>query len=247
MRPDDPDCHRQVLLSKAKPPEFSPAAFSVRKMDYLEPLQVIWDYLCLRQAPCKADCIVGFGNFNTDIAVRAAELYLQGYAPKILFTGGLGRNTQGLLPEPEAVRFARVAMECGVPAEDILLEDKSTNTAENIRFTRDLLREKGLPHGKILGVHQPFMERRISAAMGVYWPELAFSVTSPQVTIPQYLQRAKEQGVSEHASVCVIVGDFQRMELYAQKGWQLPQQIPEEAWEAFRKLVALGFDSQLAK
>jgi len=73
-------------------------------MDYLEPLQVIWDYLCLKQTPRKADCIVGFGNFNTDIARRAAELYQQGLAPKILFTGGLGRNTEGLLPEPEAVR-----------------------------------------------------------------------------------------------------------------------------------------------
>jgi uncharacterized SAM-binding protein YcdF (DUF218 family) len=216
-------------------------------MDYLEPLQVIWDYLCLRQTPQKADCIVGFGNFNTDIAVRAAQLYRQGLAPKVLFTGGLGRNTQGLMPEPEAVRFARVAMEQGVPAEDILLEDQSTNTAENIRFTRRLLEEKGLPHGRILGVHQPFMERRIQAAMGVYWPELDFSVTSPQVTIPEYLQRARQQGISEHASVCVIVGDFQRMELYAQKGWQLPQQIPQEAWKAFHRLVELGFDSQLAK
>ena len=190
---------------------------------------------------------MGFGNFNTDIARRAAELYHQGLAPKILFTGGLGRNTEGLLPEPEAVRFARVAMECGVPEEDILLEDRSTNTKENILFTRQLLEEKNLPHRYILGVHQPFMERRIKAAMGVYWPELHFSVTSPQVTIPEYLARAREQGVSEEASVSVIVGDFQRMDLYAKLGYQLPQHIPEDAWAAFHKLVELGFDKQLAK
>ena len=216
-------------------------------MEFLEPLQVIWDYLCLRQTPEKADCIVGFGNFNTDIARRAAQLYHQGLAPKILFTGGLGRNTEGLLPEPEAVRFAKVAMECGVPEKDILLEDKSTNTKENIEFARALLEREGIPTGHILGVHQPFMERRIQAAMGVYWPELNFSVTSPQVTIPEYLARAKEQGVSENASVSVIVGDFQRMDLYAKKGYQLPQHIPEEAWAAFHRLVELGYDKQLAK
>ena len=216
-------------------------------MNYLPPLQVIWDYLCLNQTLEKADCIVGFGNFNTDIARRAAELYHQGYAPKVLFTGGLGRNTEGLLPEQEAVRFAKVAMECGVPAADILIEDKSANTKENIEFTRCLLEREGIPHGHILGVHQPFMERRIKAAMGVYWPELRFSVTSPQVTIPEYLTRAKEQGISENASVSVIVGDFQRMDLYAKKGYQLPQHIPEEAWTAFRELVAMGFDKQLAK
>lgn len=216
-------------------------------MDYLQPLQVIWDYLKLHQTPQVADCIVGFGNFNTDIARRAAELYHQGYAPKVLFTGGLGRNTEGLLPEPEALRFARVALECGVPECDILLEDRSTNTKENILFTRQLLEEKQLPHSHILGVHQPFMERRITAAMGVYWPELHFSVTSPQVTIPEYLQRARQQGISENASISVIVGDFQRMELYAQKGYQLPQMIPQEAWDAFYQLVAMGYDQQLAK
>lgn len=216
-------------------------------MDYLEPLQVIWDYLCLGQEPQKADCIVGFGNFNTNIARRATQLYLDGYAPKVLFTGGLGRNTEGLLPEPEAVRFAKVAMECGVPEEDILIEDKSTNTKENIEFTRALLEEHGIPHNHILGVHQPFMERRIVSAMGVYWPELNFSVTSPQVSIPEYLADAKRQGISENASVSVIVGDFQRMDLYAKKGYQLPQVIPEEAWTAFRKLVAMGYDKQLAK
>ena len=213
----------------------------------LAPLQVIWDYLGLHQQPGKADVIVGFGNFNDNIARRAAELYHQGLAPKILFTGGLGRNTLGLLPETEAARFARVAMECGVPDQDIIREDKSTNTAENILFTKQLLEALEVPHGHILGVHQPFMERRITAAMGVYWPELRFSVTSPQVTIPQYLEDAKKQGITENASISVIVGDFQRMELYAEKGWQLPQEIPEEAWAAFHRLVAMGYDKQLAR
>ncbi len=216
-------------------------------MDFLKPLQVIWDYLGMHQTPEKADVIVGFGNFNTDIARRAAELYRQGYAPKVLFTGGLGRNTEGLLPEPEAVRFAKVAMACGVPESDILLEDRSRNTKENIDLTRQLLEKRNIPHGKILGVHQPFMERRITAAMGVYWPELDFSVTSPQVTISEYLARAKEQGITENASVSVIVGDFQRIDLYAKLGYQLPQHIPEEAWAAFRELVAMGYDKQLAK
>lgn len=216
-------------------------------MEYLSNLQIIWDYLRLGEEPKKADVIVGFGNFNTDIAARAAELYLKGYAPKILFTGGLGRNTAGLLPESEAQRFKRTAMACGVPECDIIIEDKSTNTRENIEFSRSLLEELKLPHGHILGVHQPFMERRITAAWGVYWPEQLFSVTSPQLSIPEYLRRAREQGISENASVSVIVGDFQRMDLYAKLGYQLPQYIPPEAWDAFHALVKMGFDKQLAK
>ena len=216
-------------------------------MDFLPPLQILWDYLGMHQKPEKADVIVGFGNFNDNIARRAAELYLQGYAPKILFTGGLGRNTKNLLPEPEAERFARVAMECGVPEGDILREDRSTNTKENILFTREMLERLGLKHEKILGVHQPFMERRICAAMGVYWPEQSFRVTSPQVSIPEYLREAERQGMTQEGSISVIVGDFQRMDLYARLGYQLPQEIPEQAWEAFRQLVDMGYDKQLAK
>ena len=216
-------------------------------MDFLSPLQILWDYLGMHQTPEKADVIVGFGNFNDNIARRAAELYLQGYAPKILFTGGLGRNTKNLLSEPEAERFARVAMECGVPEGDILREDRSTNTKENILFTREMLERLGLKHEKILGVHQPFMERRICAAMGVYWPEQSFRVTSPQVTIAEYLREAERQGMTQEGSISVIVGDFQRMDLYARLGYQLPQEIPEQAWEAFRQLVDMGYDKQLAK
>ena len=216
-------------------------------MDFLQTRQVIWAYMGMHQEPQKADCIVGFGNFNDNIARRAAELYHQGYADRILFTGGLGRNTKGLLPEPEAARFARVAVECGVPKDAILQEDKSTNTKENILFTRNMLTELGVPHDHILGVHQPFMERRICAALGVYWPEVKITVTSPQVTIAEYLADAKRQGITENAAVSVIVGDFQRMDLYAQKGDQLPQEIPPQAWEAFYQLVGMGFDQQLAK
>lgn len=210
-------------------------------------LKVIWDYMHLNMEPGPADCIVGFGNYNVNIALRAAELYRAGYAPKVLFTGGLGRNTAGMWTGSEAERFAAAAVAAGVPESDVIVEDKSTNTAENITFTRDKLAELGLTVRRLLGVHQPFMERRIYAAMKVYWPEVDLVVTSPQVDIRQYLRDAVAQGLEEKAAIDVIVGDFQRMELYARKGWQIPQDIPETAWTAFRELVALGYDGQLAR
>ena len=85
------------------------------------------------------------------------------------------------------------------------------------------------------------------AAMGVYWPEVKLTVTSPVVQIPEYLQDAKEQGITERAAIEVIVGDFQRLDIYAMKGYQLPQDIPEDKWRAFYRLVEMGYDGQLAK
>lgn len=210
-------------------------------------LKVIWDYMHMNMEPGPADCIVGFGNYNVNIALRAAELYRAGYAPRVLFTGGLGRNTAGMWTGSEAERFAAAAIAAGVPERDVIVEDRSTNTAENITFTREKLAALGLPVRRLLGVHQPFMERRIYAAMKVYWPEAELTVTSPQVDIRQYLRDAVAQGLEEKAAIDVIVGDFQRIELYAQKGWQIPQEVPEEAKAAFRALVELGYDGQLAK
>ena len=216
-------------------------------MDYLPHLQILWDYLCLHRKPERASCILGFGSFDENVARRSAQLYLQGYAPRIIFTGGLGRCTSGRFTITEAERFANLAMELGVPRKDILLEDKSTNTKENIAFTRTLMEEKGIPCDYVLGVHKPYMERRIVAAMGVYWPELNFTVTSPQMTIPEYLTEAKRQGLGAAEAISVIVGDFQRIDLYAQKGYQLPQEIPREAWDAYHALVEMGYTSQLTK
>ncbi len=216
-------------------------------MNDLEPLQILWDYLSVCQPPEKADVIVGFGCFDTSVAIRAAELYREGFAPKVLFTGGLGRNTAGLFTEPEAVRFAGIAMEQGVPEPDILLEDKSTNTRENIVFTRALLEERQIPHGRILGVHKHYMERRIWAAMANYWPEQHFTVTSPRMTLQQHLDHALSLGMTRHETVSTIVGDLQRMELYARLGYQIPQEIPEQVWNAYRTLVEMGFDTQLVK
>lgn len=216
-------------------------------MDTLACAQVLWDYLCLHTPPKKADCIVGFGCYNEDIPRRAAQLYQDGFAPWVLFTGGLGRNTAQMWTESEAERFGRIALAEGVPKNALLLETESTNTAENIAYTRDLLTQKGIAVSSILGVHKPYMERRIYAAWKNYWPEMPFEVTSYQQNMAEYLETNAARGRSCHATVEMLVGDFQRMDLYAKKGYQIPQEIPDTVWSAFYALVEMGYTAQLAK
>ena len=216
-------------------------------MDTLACAQVLWDYLCLHTPPKKADCIVGFGCYNEDIPRRAAQLYWDGFAPWVLFTGGLGRNTAHMWTESEAERFGRIALAEGVPKNALLLETESTNTAENIAFTRDLLAQKGIAVSSILGVHKPYMERRIYAAWKNYWPEMSFEVTSYQQNMAEYLETNAARGRSSRATVEMLVGDFQRMDLYAKKGYQIPQEIPDTVWSAFYVLVEMGYTAQLAK
>lgn len=213
----------------------------------LQLTQVLWDYMVLGQQVEKADCIVGFGCYNEDVARRAAQLYHQGYAPRILFTGALGRNTRNMWIEGEAERFARIAVQEGVPERDILLEQRASNSGENLIFSRRLLLEAGFPAPRIIGVQKPYMERRLYAAFPVYWPEATVTVTSWQQTLPEYLAGVSRWGRTEEDTVNMIVGDFQRMDVYARKGYQIPQEIPQKAWDAFEALVQLGYSNQLCK
>jgi len=45
----------------------------------------------------------------------------------------------------------------------------------------------------------------------------------------------------------VLVGDFQRIEVYARLGYQLPQQIPGQVRHAFDALVAMGYTRELVE
>ena len=206
---------------------------------------VIWNYMRLDMELHPSDCIVGFGCYNDDIPLRCAQLYHQGYAPKILFTGGLGRNTAEMWTESEADRFGRIASEAGVPQEALILENKSTNSAENILFTKDKLTQVGLTPSRLIGVHKPFMERRLYAAWQVYWPEMPIIVTSPQLTLDEYIKNSMAQGLSEKKVIDVMVGDFQRIDVYAKRGYQIPQEIPQQVWDAFHELMSLGHTSEL--
>lgn len=54
------------------------------------------------------------------------------------------RNGAGEWAVPEAELFAEEAMKKGVPGDCILIENKSTNTGENVRFSRAVLEKAGI-------------------------------------------------------------------------------------------------------
>ncbi|HVK46683.1 MAG TPA: YdcF family protein [Pseudobacter sp.] len=203
----------------------------------------LWDYHLLNQALDKSDCILALGTHDLRVAERAAELYLEGYAPLVVFSGGLGKITKDIWSESEAERFAAVAIKKGVPAEAILTENKSTNTGENILFTQQLLKEQNREVESFIVVQKPYMERRSLATFKVHWPEKKLSVTSPRVAFEDY---ATEE-IPMETFINSMVGDLQRIRVYPEKGFQVYQEIPAEVWSAYEQLVALGFDRFVIK
>ncbi|HEV2355908.1 MAG TPA: YdcF family protein [Puia sp.] len=201
----------------------------------------LWDYHHLYHIPAPSDCILVLGSLDLRVANRGAELYLQGLAPYMVFSGGLGNITKRMWKDPEAELFARIALDLGVPAEAIFTEDRSTNTGENILFTQRLLEEKGLHPHKFLLVQKPYMERRSFATFKKHWPDKELLVTSPQIGFENYA--TPEMPIEQ--VIDLMVGDLQRIKVYPEKGFQIPQDIPDEVWAAYEKLVGWGFTRHL--
>lgn len=81
----------------------------------------------------KADCIIVLGSikatkYRVPVAVNA---YKNGRAPKIMMCGGAMRNFETGC-SPEARQMYQKALELGVPGENIIVEEHSQNTIENV-------------------------------------------------------------------------------------------------------------------
>jgi len=203
----------------------------------------LWDYHHMHHTLEKSDCILVLGSHDLRVAERGADIYLQGLAPIIIFSGGLGNLTKDMWTETEADLFATIALDKGVPREAIFIENKSTNTGENILFTQRLLQDKKLDLKSFIVVQKPYMERRSYATFKKHWPEKELLVTSPLLSFEEY----PSNEIPLERVINIMVGDLQRIKIYPEKGFQIPQKIPADVWRAWERLVEMGFDGHLVK
>lgn len=205
--------------------------------------QTIWDYHHLNHTLQPSDLILALGSNDIRVAEYAADLYLQRLAPLLMFSGNVGALTKDQFTKPEAEVFADIARQKGVPDEVILLEPESTNTGENIDFSRRVLAAHGLDPSRIILVQKPYMERRAYATFRQHWPEKEVIVASPPIPFSDY----SNESLPKDKVINIMVGDLQRIQLYPSLGFQIAQEIPAEVWQAYETLVALGYDQHLMK
>ena len=216
--------------------------------DRLRPfVERIWNYHQLNHQLARSDAIMVLCSHDTRVAEYAARLFLDEWAPRLIFSGGAGAITERLFSEREADRFAAIATRLGVPADRIIVENQSTNTGENVRFTRRLLAARAIDVRTFILVQKPYMERRTFATFRKLWPEPSVCVTSPRVSLDDYLSHYANAALSADDVISIMVGDLQRIRVYPEKGFQIPQPIPDDVWIAFRELVAAGYDGHLVE
>lgn len=215
-------------------------------MDIDKNAKIIWDFMQMNMSLQKADAIFVLCSHDIRVAERALDLYNEEYAPQVIVSGGAGKLTEDVFNKPEAEVFKDMLVSGGVPEASIIVEPKSANTGENVRFTFSLLNSLGMVFDSFILVQKPYMERRTYATFKKQWPEskTQIFVTSPRLSYEEYIN---EGTLDKDLIINVMVGDLQRIREYPKKGFQIEQDIPDVVWHSYENLLAAGYTKHLIR
>jgi len=137
-------------------------------MDQKE-IRKITDYIFLKSNPQKADLALVFGTRHQEAINKVFELYRDELIPIILISGGINRVTG----ENEALEMSNNLIQLGVKKEDIILEEQSTNSLENVLFSKQIISEKiGFDKiKKIIAIVKHYHSRRALMTLKKHFPK----------------------------------------------------------------------------
>jgi uncharacterized SAM-binding protein YcdF (DUF218 family) len=204
-------------------------------------VETLWNYHDMRHELRPCDAGIGLGGRDLGVALVAVDLFRHGMFPCVVFTGGNSPTTVRRFPRGEAVHYREYAIAHGVPAESILLEPRATNTMENIAFAREVLATHRIRPRSILIMSRPYQQRRAYATCKKLWPEVEVVCAARRLPLDDYVESIGDA----KRVIDMIVGDTQRIELYAERGFAIRQAVPEEVRAAYARLVDAGYTGRL--
>ena len=204
----------------------------------------LWNWHCVGHQAAPAHVMVCFGGNDLRVARHAAQLMREGMAQWLVVSGGVAHQDDLLKTAwagTECEAFTQEILAQGVAPQCLIAEPRARNTAENLRFSREALAQRGLAAESLLLVCKPHMQRRILATAAVEWPEVPYRAASFTLALDAYCTDA----LSKDYAAQLMVGDLQRLQRYPAAGFCAPQRVPDEVLAASQALIAAGFDRHL--
>jgi uncharacterized SAM-binding protein YcdF (DUF218 family)/glycosyltransferase involved in cell wall biosynthesis len=179
---------------------------------------VWWGAAPLRMsaAPAPADAIVVFaggvgesgkaGEGTEERVQHGIDVYKAGYGRHLILSSGY------LYSFPEADVMRSLAIQQGVPAAAIDVEQRSTNTHENVAFTDEILRRNGWR--SVLLVSSPYHMRRALLVWRKVAPEIRVVPTPPPKS--QFYDHARGASLEQ---VRAIAHEYLAIAAYWIRGW----------------------------
>lgn len=191
----------------------------------------IYEYLALRDGDhSSADIVIGFGHFDKRIAHRCADVFHDGCAPRILFTGGRGAGTADIAAsEARFLRDQALRHRPGLDPAAILTECGSTNTSGNMLLSAQLLARLDPPlrfgHEirRALIVATPYRQRRVWLTCRKIAPAVDFVNSPPASTFTADARMMASKGLD---LIQGLRGEIERLERYARLGYIEADTIP---------------------
>jgi len=177
-------------------------------------IKKITNYIFLKSNPQrqKADLALVFGTCHPEAINKTYELYRDKFVNKILISGGVNRVTS----ENEALKMSRKLIDLGVKQQDIILEDKSTNSLENVLFSKKVIDEKfGFNNiKKIIAIVKHYHSRRALMTLKRYFPK---NIELIPVTYKIY-GFTKDNWFENDIGKEKVIGEFEKISKYLDKG-----------------------------
>lgn len=128
-------------------------------------------YIFLDTTPQKSDIglVMGTTKTYTEAAKRTWNLYKKGVIQRIIISGGINRNNKN----NESTLLKNELLNLGIPEDVITLEQKSTNTLENVIYSRNLIQKKiGFSNiNSILVIARNYHSRRVLMTFKKHFPK----------------------------------------------------------------------------
>lgn len=206
-------------------------------------IKLLWEFNQVHNDLEPADLILVLGSNDLSVPAFAAQVFTEKFANKIIISGGVGINTK-YINQTEAAVFEKIILDLGVTKADIFLEDKSSNTGENIIFSYNLIKKLNLKADKIIIISKSYTEKRILMTFKKQWPNTKTKVivTSPPQTFNELLL---DPDILD--AVNSITKNTQRLKIYPEKGFSNKLKIPTKVWQAYEFLTRNSFDKYFVK
>jgi uncharacterized SAM-binding protein YcdF (DUF218 family) len=177
-----------------------------------EEINKITDYIFLKSNPQKADLALVFGTRHQDAVDKTFELYKNKFVDKILVSGGINKETG----KKEAEEMSEKLINLGVKKENILAEDKSTNSLENVLFSKKIIeKEIGFENiHKIIAVVKSYHSRRALMTIKKHFPKNIELIPAPY----EIYDFTKDNWFESEIGREKVLGEWNKIPIYLEKG-----------------------------
>ena len=160
--------------------------------------------------------IFGTSTIDSEVLESVARDYQQGRFPKVIVTGLSGRlYSETGKPLAHIMRDELITR--GVPSEVILVQDRSTNTLEDVAFSLDVLEKHDIFLDSIAFLCKAHHSGRCLRTLRRFFPSL---MLSPVVYVAEYerIKIAEENWYQHEVSRGRVYGEYLRIIEYSKRG-----------------------------